>query len=290
MDVSSTQEKALENYFDALLFADDGSLFDDVDGISPLLSQKEGVAEVVATRSDALIVSQVQPYDDDLRAAEVIETVQSVNVPIINDLQGFEEPVVAQEASTATTSADPAEKAPFEETQIDNDLEVVKTPVVAQGVNDAITVITQSMTDDKFLFIQPMSVVGLKLALPMDRVSGVLDFETANLQLLPEGNTVLGTLVYKGDNIPVLNAAAIVIPDNHPRYTSMLARKNYQKILIVDQGRLAIAVDTVDEEVYLPTDNIRWNSPTSNYVWLAGTLTDYGYALINAERLVDYLN
>ncbi len=247
MDLLSTQDKALENYFDALLFAEDGSSFNDAEEVSPLFSVKKSLNEMGTVRADALNISQVDAYNDS--ALKVVERVSTAQEPVQTDQQGSE----------------PDER-------------------------DGMNVITRSMTDDRFLFIQPMTVVGLKLALPMDRVSGVLSFESLDLETMPdEDKALFGVLNHEGRRIPVLNTAAIVLPEKHPRYEAMLARKDYQKIILVDQGRLALAVDNVDEEVYLSTDNIRWSESSSNYTWLAGTLTDYGYALINAERLADYL-
>ncbi len=248
MDLLSTQDKALENYFDALLFAEDGSSFNDAKEVSPLFSVKESLNEMETVRADSLNASRVDGYNE--------STPQAGDVPIDQE---------HLKTDGQSIAAEPDEY-------------------------DGMSVITRSMTDDKFLFIQPMTVVGLRLALPMDRVSETLSIEGLDLEVMPdEGKPLYGILSHAGRRIPVLNTAAIVLPENHPRYEAMLARKNYQKIILVDQGRLALAVDDADEEVYLPTDNIRWSESSSNYTWLAGTLTDYGYALINAERLAGYL-
>ena len=233
MNVNPNQETALENYFDALLFADESESFEETEKVSSSFSDNEISKD---------FSSQI----------EIKENNQAVYV----------EP-----------------KPPVSEN-------VLNAPVDQQ---DGCNVITKSMTEDDFLFIRPVGVVGLNLALPMDRVTEVIPYDEAGVNILGGRGNILGNMTFRESEVVVLDTAKIIVPHNHSRRSAMLERKNYQYVLILDGGSLAIAVDSVDEEVYLSTENIRWNPVTSHYVWLAGTMTDYGYALVNADKLSGYL-
>ena len=235
MSLQANQEKALENYFDGLLFTDGNAALK-------------------------------------------------------------EEPKVAKPPSSTPTLRSPTAKTVFrkidpvsitKETERKEIQETI-TPV-KEVISEGQSVIEKSMTDDQFLFVRPFSVVGLNLALPMDRITEVISYAEAKVNLLGREGTILGSMTYGEREIIVLDSASIIVPQNHSRRQEMLARKNYQHILVLDKGDLAIAVDVLDEEVYLPTDNIRWNAATSQHTWLAGTMVDYGYALVNADRLTKYL-
>ena len=254
MNVNPNQETALESYFDALLFTDDGNAFEDAEEISPLFSLKETVQELPAEHESAVEIEQVGVSSN----AEPLVDASNEEKSFVQTQPVAAQPVVAPEPE----------------------------PVSEKNGCD---VISQSMTEDGFLFIRPVSVVGLNLALPMDRVTDVLAYSDAGINLLGGRGTILGSMTYQDSEIVVLDTAEIIVPQTHSRRSAMLERKNYQNILVLDGGSLAIAVDAVDEEVYLPTDNIQWNPATSHYVWLAGTMTNYGYALINADKLSGYL-
>ena len=190
----------------------------------------------------------------------------------------------APKTKTVFRAIDPSSVAKEKKEEVKEAVEPVK-----EAINEGKSAIEKSMTEDQFLFVRPLSVVGLSLALPMERITEVIAYNEAKVNLLNRDGTILGSMTYGEREIIVLDTASIIVPQNHARRTAMLERKNYQHILVLDKGSLAIAVDTLDEEVYLPTDNIRWNAATSQHTWLAGTMVDYGYALVNADRLTSYL-
>ena len=147
-----------------------------------------------------------------------------------------------------------------------------------------------TLEQDKFLFVKPISVVGLKLALPMEHIAEVITINEASVQQCSDHSLISGVLEYQGRDIAVLDAASIIVPENHPRRAAMLARKQYQHIVVFKHGNIAMAVDAVDEEIYLPTESVRWSTSSNHYDWLAGTMTDFGYALINTAKLAKYLS
>ena len=249
MDLFANQEKAIENYFDGLLLADDGSMFEDADDVSPLLADKP--ESISARRS-----SQPTPK-------------QSVAV------QNF----LNRSTKKSATSSPSVNLASVQQTIASIDFQ--------QLAHEADV---STLELDKFLFIKPISVVGLKLALPMDHISEVLTIDEANVQQCTEHSMVSGVMEYQGRETVVLDAATIIVPENHPRRATMLARKRYQHIVVFKHGNVAMAVDAVDEEVYLPTERVRWSTNSNQYGWLAGTITDYGYALINTAKFVKYLS
>lgn len=259
MNLHATQDKALESYFDALLFAEDGSLFEDAEEVSPLFSLKNKRDHLRSETNEKLnnfqsrpLTYQAEPAVETITVAEASSSV----APVIEEAPAIieEEPVNVVQASVAA----------------------VVNPV-AEDNN----------TDERFLFVRPITVVGLKLAITMESITDVLSAESVEIHRVSHKNGVYATLHYRHRDIPVLDTAALVIPANHPRRAGMLARKNYQYILVLDDGRFAVAVDAMDEQVYLPTDTLRRSETATQYSWLAGTWSDYGYALVDTGKLLN---
>lgn len=242
MNLHATQDKALESYFDALLFAEDGSLFDDAEEVSPLFSSKNKREKQNRETQESVNNFQTLPltYQADLHA---------------------EAPVIVDDEPVNVTVASPAIQ----------------------------TIAGATKQEEKFLFVRPITVVGLKLAISMESITEVLSIDARELHKVTHKDGVYATLHYRQRDIPVLDTAAVVIPMNHPRRAAMLARKNYQHVLVLDEGRFAIAVDAMDEQVYLPAGSMRWRDATTQHNWLAGTWVDYGYALVDTDRLLNCL-
>jgi purine-binding chemotaxis protein CheW len=122
------------------------------------------------------------------------------------------------------------------------------------------------------------SVAGVKLALPLARVSEIIDFAECGGAAVPP--LVLGRVAHEGQQVPVLDTAAIVLPDSK-------LTPSYQWLVMVDHGSYALACDSVDPGMEVAHDAVRWRTPLTKRRWLAGTLLQQRCALLDADEVYD---
>jgi purine-binding chemotaxis protein CheW len=139
--------------------------------------------------------------------------------------------------------------------------------------------------DDRFVQIQPFTVVGLKLAIESERVHSILDWSDEIESQPGAPDWYLGERLVGDKGVDLIDMARLVVPADYPGRAAIVARKRYQHIILLDDGNWGLACDTIDENVLLPREKLVQAAAGSTRPWLAGTFADYGYAVVN----VDYL-
>ncbi len=122
------------------------------------------------------------------------------------------------------------------------------------------------------------TVAGLKLALPLARVTEIVDF--SECRSAAAGSLLLGELVQNGHTVPVLDSARVMLPDRN-------VTPSYQWLLIVDHGSYALACDSVEPNMDVAHDAVRWRTHFTKRRWLAGTLLQQRCALLDADEIYD---
>ncbi len=146
-----------------------------------------------------------------------------------------------------------------------------------------------NQAEAKFIHIQPLSVVGLKLAIPTDRVNAIVPWPEGLDSSDSSDEGVGGTHLHNGQLMVIVDTAARVVPVDHPNRAVMDSRKCYRYIVLLDEGAWGIACDEIDEDIYVPRQQVHWRSAASSHAWLAGTISEYGYALIDVDRIIEKL-
>ena len=139
------------------------------------------------------------------------------------------------------------------------------------------------------MHVQPLTVVGLRLALPRNAVKSILDWSVAGDAAGTQfaGKIAQTGLVAEAPGLRVVDTARLVVPRLHPRYDQLVARRCYKKVVVLGEGEWGLACDATDEDVILPASTLCWRDATAQeHPWLAATFRDYGYALIDATRLL----
>ena len=147
--------------------------------------------------------------------------------------------------------------------------------------------VSRVAVESQYIRLFPLNVVGLRLAIPADKVSGVIPFPE-DLRFDCEGGESTRwtqSMEYEGGTISVINTAALIVPMRHPRYQILVERAAYSRIVLIGSGKWGIAADEVDEEVILAADNVSWRDGSTDHAWLAGTIKDFGYAVIDTVGL-----
>lgn len=121
------------------------------------------------------------------------------------------------------------------------------------------------------------TVAGLKLALPLARVTEIVDFSECRGTAV---GVLLGELVHETSNVPVLDSARIMLQDRN-------VTPSYQWLVIVDHGSYALACDSVEPNMDVAHDAVRWRTHFTKRRWLAGTLLQQRCALLDADEIYD---
>lgn len=123
------------------------------------------------------------------------------------------------------------------------------------------------------------NIAGLQLALPLDRVTGVLDFALCSGAHLPP--TQLGVIQHAESNIPVFDAAHFILPRT-------VITHAYQQVVVVD-NIFAVACHKAGAVIEVMSDRVRWRSAHTQRRWLAGMLVNQHAALLDADALAQQL-
>lgn len=177
-------------------------------------------------------------------------------------------------------------------------LVVTAEPVVTSVVEESISESTQEeVTNDagsewgSEFQVMLFKVAGLTLAVPLDGLNGVVEWKDDLAEMPGHAEFYLGILQHQGQRIPVVETASLVFP---PEKLASLAvaepRDRVTRIVLIDEGRWGLAVDSVEEVITLQHDKVRWRSERTQRKWLLGTVIDHMCALIEphafAEKLV----
>lgn len=132
------------------------------------------------------------------------------------------------------------------------------------------------------------NVQGLSLALPMDKINGLLDWPPEFSAISSRANQVLGHVDCWGLPTLVVDTAILVMPETNLYKGRTHNTQPYQRIVLIDEGRWGLACNG-GKILTLRPDEVRWRTPQTLRPWLAGTVMEHMCALIDAEQLVKML-
>jgi len=134
-------------------------------------------------------------------------------------------------------------------------------------------------------------VAGLTLAVPLDGLNGVVEWKDDLAEMPGHAEFYLGILQHLGQRIPVVETASLVFPPEKLKSLAVAEPLDrITRIVLIDEGRWGLAVDSVEEVITLQHDKVRWRSERTRRRWLLGTVIEHMCALIDprafAEKLV----
>ncbi|MFO8024591.1 chemotaxis protein CheW [Thiohalophilus sp.] len=134
-------------------------------------------------------------------------------------------------------------------------------------------------------------VAGLTLAVPLEELGGVLEFDSDQLTEMPgHADFYLGLVTHMGKSVPIVDTARLVFP---PEKLQQLAGddpvKRLRRVVLIDEGRWGLACDEVDEVITLRKDEVRWRSNRTRRRWLRGTVIQHMCALVDTDAFATKL-
>jgi purine-binding chemotaxis protein CheW len=128
-------------------------------------------------------------------------------------------------------------------------------------------------------------VAGLTLAVPLVKLKGVVPNEQGLTPMPGHSPLFLGVTPYQGLQSKVVDTARFVLPQDRAAQLSEDAGERCQHLVMIDDGRWALACSGIGDVVDLERDDVKWRSATGSRLWLAGTVIERMCALLDVEQL-----
>jgi len=143
----------------------------------------------------------------------------------------------------------------------------------------------ESLNDDEFQILL-FDVSGVKFAIPLDKLNGILEWSDSLTAMPNRSDWFLGVLAERERQIKVIDIAVLVVP---AKFRAQHNPDNLQKIILIGDSHWGLACDAVSEVVTLHKNDVRWRSETSKRPWLAGTVIEHMCALLDADEFAEML-
>lgn len=135
---------------------------------------------------------------------------------------------------------------------------------------------------------QVIKTASLKLAIPLSgyfRYSSTISWPDNLTWKAGAHPATPGHLQYRGRTINIVDPARLVIP--HERQAALLQNNNGQfaSILLAEEQGWGLACDEVVEVTTIDPQMVRWRKANSKCLWVAGTVIQYGYALLDIDAI-----
>jgi len=125
-------------------------------------------------------------------------------------------------------------------------------------------------------------VQGLKLAIPLHDLNGILTWPEKPLPKIPDKpNWYLGLYSQDHQHTQVIDTSHIVLPSQYQDRNN-----TSQFIITIDNGKWGLACNKVESVVTLSPDKVRWRQHSGKRPWLAGTVLEKMCSILNIAELV----
>lgn len=142
-----------------------------------------------------------------------------------------------------------------------------------------------STSIDEPMQVLLMQLHGLKLAISVQDLSGILKWPEHPMSKIPgKPSWYLGVITNPQQYTQVVDIGHILLPEQTPEPLSA------RYIVLIDDNRWGLACEKVSKVVTLEPDEIKWRRQAGQRKWLAGTLLDEMYNIIDVNELSALLN
>jgi purine-binding chemotaxis protein CheW len=157
----------------------------------------------------------------------------------------------------------------------------------ATAGGDAVVLSRQGLPDWAESRFQALlfEVAGLTLAVPLVKLKGVVP-STDDLTPMPGHSPLfLGVVPYQGLQSKVVDTARFVLPADRVARLGDAGVDRCQHLVMIDEGRWALACTRIGDVVDLEPADIKWRSASGKRQWLAGTVIKRMCALLDIDQL-----
>ncbi|PHS26626.1 MAG: hypothetical protein COA83_02830 [Methylophaga sp.] len=125
-------------------------------------------------------------------------------------------------------------------------------------------------------------VQGLKLAIPLHDLNGILTWPEKSLPKIPgKPNWYSGLYSQGHQHTQVIDTGHIVLPSQYQN-----SKNKSQFIIAIANGKWGLACNKVESVVTLSPDDVRWRQHSGKRPWLAGTVLKQMCSILNIDELI----
>ncbi|MCU7906135.1 MAG: chemotaxis protein CheW [Candidatus Thiodiazotropha sp. (ex Epidulcina cf. delphinae)] len=128
-------------------------------------------------------------------------------------------------------------------------------------------------------------VNGITLGIPLTALVGILDYEGGASQLPGQPAWTLGVVVNRDEKVIVIDSARLLMPER----LSGNEVVSPQRLLLIGDGHLALAVDSVCSTLEIEKEAVRWRSGSGKRPWYAGIIIQELSVLLNVDGVLGML-
>ena len=151
--------------------------------------------------------------------------------------------------------------------------------------NEALTTETSEIVSNEPVQVLLLQLHGLKLAISVQELSGILKWPETPMSKMPgKPSWYLGLISNPQQYTQVIDIGHIMLPE---QVTDTLSPKY---IVLIDDNRWGLACEKVSKIVTVGPGEVKWRKQSGQRKWLAGTLLDEMYSIIDVTELAILLN
>ncbi|MDH5444590.1 MAG: chemotaxis protein CheW [Gammaproteobacteria bacterium] len=130
----------------------------------------------------------------------------------------------------------------------------------------------------------------LSLAIPLQDLVGVIDWQTAKVEQQAGSMLLLGHAQHADQTVSVVDTARFVFPvSRHAELTDQACQPGFNRIVLIYNGKIGLACEEVYEVSTIDPNNVTWRSPKTRRQWLAGTMLEEMIVLLDVRTMTDIL-
>jgi len=130
---------------------------------------------------------------------------------------------------------------------------------------------------------------GLKLALPLQELNGILKFPSELSQIPYSAPWVLGIYPTGERNIRIVDSSTLLLPERYRMGIDANCRRDQHLVVLIGNGEWGLDCLAASEVIQLQPEQVSWRSDRSSRPWLAGTVRDHLCALVDCAAFVTWL-
>jgi purine-binding chemotaxis protein CheW len=230
------------------------------------------------------------PMNNDKKTgATLVDQQDAINAYLDSLLAEATEPVVEAQAETresVVVALHPSleEPQPVSEVSVAQETATGAEETVAEFVSEV-----PEWAGQRFQCLV-FTVHGLKLAVPLEGLNGILTWSEDILSMPGHAPHFLGLLKTQEATVKVVDPALLVMPEGRtPPAIGQEGRETPGNIILIGRKRWGLAADSVSETMTLNPDEVRWRTVRGKRKWLAGTVIEHMCALLDVEEFARIL-
>ena len=137
-----------------------------------------------------------------------------------------------------------------------------------------------------------ISIAGLNLALRSSNIKGALSQQKvlhADAENVKPGMCV-GRIYYVDKNIDVIDLTFHIMNGVNSNYYKDKYEGELVNILLMNEYSLGIIFDEVVRAQTISYKDVCWRDESSDRLWLAGTVKQYGFSLLDMDGIINLIN